>query len=165
MKALKIISISFIVLAILYYGLILYAFSPQKGGKYYFPEKYGGWVCVSYEAEGMPPLEIQDEFLIYKIPESGILKTSSEPRLSPTYNEYYYYTEKGVREAEEIGFGGGFTSQMEGEKMFTSYFWISSGDVQEDYEKYVKDRPRVDENGGFIDPVCGRWKEDENETI
>ncbi len=158
MKTFKIILISFIILAILYFGLLFYAHSPQKGGRYYFPEKYAGWVCVSYEVEGKPPLDIQDDFLILKIPENGILKTSSNPRLSPLYDEYYYYTEEGAREAEEIEFGGGFTRQTEGEKAFTSYFWISSGDVQEDYEKYVKDRPVMDENG-VIDPVCGQWGE------
>jgi len=151
MNKIKTILILLVVLALSYVGLLIYAHTPGKGDRYFLPEKYAGWICVSYDVINMPPLDIQDGFLIHKIPENGILKTSSRPRLSPSYDEYYYYTKEETRKAEELEHGGGYTVQIEGQKAFTSYFWISSGDAQKDYEKYVKD-------GDVSLSKCGPWE-------
>ncbi len=133
-------------------GFIVYAFTPPKGDRYYLPEKYAGWICVSYNVEGAPLLAIEDGFLVHKIPSNGILKTSSGPRLSPKADEFLYYTEDITRNANELKHGGGFSSQNKGQKEFNFYFWVSNGDVDADYEKYVKGR---DVNS---EPKCGPWK-------
>ncbi len=152
MNKIKTISILFAVLILFYIGFLTYVHSPEKGGRYFFPEKYAGWVCISYNVKDMPPLDIQDGFLVHKIPQNGILKTSSNPRLSPSYDEYYYYTKGGTREAKELEHGGGFTVQMEDQKEFTSYFWIHSSYAYKDYEKYVK------EMDVYSNPPCGQWE-------
>lgn len=157
-KTFKTIAISLFISTVACYALLVYVHTPGKGGRFYIPEKYSGWICVSYEVDNMPPLNEEDGFLIYKIPQNGVLKTSSKPRLSPSYDEYYYCTKEGTRKAEELEMGGGYTVQTDGQKEFISYFWISSSDANKDYEKYVKDRPVMDENG-FIHPVCGQWEE------
>lgn len=154
----KIILISFVVLFVSYMGFLAYAHSPIKGNKYLLPENYSGWICVTYNDDGFPLLKEEDGFLIAKIQKNGILKTSSKMRTSPVYDEYYYYAKDDIRKAEELKIGGGHTSQMDSEKSITNYFWVSSGNIEEDYEKYVKDRPKMDKNG-FINPVCGQWKE------
>ena len=102
-------------------------FFPPKGGKYYFPEFYRGWMCISYNVEGAPPLHVEDGYLVHKIPGNGLLVTSSAPRLiAPKHDEYYYYSDKGVREAEELQQGGGYTKQrkagLELEKEIRLYF-------------------------------------------
>jgi hypothetical protein len=49
--------------------------------------------------------------------------------------------------------GGGYTVRKEGEKEFTSYFWISTKEkIDEDYQQYVKD------SDVLKDPICGQWK-------
>lgn len=156
----KIIFISFVVLVVSYVGLIYYTWHPEKGIRYLFPEKYRGWICVTYNVKDAPPLEKQDGFLLLKIPKTGIVKTSSAPNTYskegyyvPTYDEYYYYSDKGVREASELAMGGGFTTQNEGSDKITSYFWVSTkGNSEKDHEKYVKGRDVLQ------DPPCGEWK-------
>lgn len=159
-KLFKTIFASLAVFAILYMGLMVYAFQPIKGNKYFIPEKYSGWICVTYSDEGFPALEEENGFLVVKIPNNGILHTSSKMRTSPVHDEYYYYLNDDIRKAEELRLGGGYTSRVVGEKSIISYFWVSSGNIEEDYEKYVKDRPTMNENGP-INPICGPWKEGE----
>jgi len=128
-------------------------FLSQKGGKYYFPENYSGWVCEVYNVEGAPPLTNDDGFQVLKIPKNGIIKTSSNPRTSPKYDEYFYYDGNNIREAKELKLGGGFSYQKANEKELKFFFWVSSGDIDSDYEKYVKDK-----NESIV-PVCGPWSE------
>ena len=163
-KLFKTIFILLVVFVVSYMGLIWYAYHPVKGTKYLFPEKYRGWICVTYNADGFSPLSKDDGFLFVKIPKSGILKTSSVPNnytkegyYVPTYNEEYYYADKGRREAKELAVGGGFTVHKEGNDEWTSYFWISTkGNSKSDYAQYIKDVPKMDDNG-TIEPVCGKW--------
>lgn len=152
MKILKIILISAAVIYAAYLGLIFYADTHRlKGARYYFPEKYAGWVCVSFNVDGAPPLPIEDGFQVIKIPANGILKTSSALRPSPTADEDFYYDEKGIRKAKGLQHGGGGTVQKKDEKIITFNFWISSGTLESDYEKYVKNR-----DSSIIE--CGPWK-------
>lgn len=149
-----------LVLVIAYMGFMYYAFHPREGKKYFFPEKYRGWVCITYEKKGAVPLDIEEDALILKIPPDGKIETSSRSTIVdakgyyvPTYSENYYYSEKGTREAEELAMGGGFTVQNEGSDEFTSYFWISTKEnLEYDYEKYVKNRDVLK------NPLCGKWE-------
>jgi hypothetical protein len=159
-KLFKIIFISLIVIITSYIALIIYVWYPEKGIRYLFPEKYKGWICVTYNVIGSSPLEKQDGFSLLKIPNNGVIKTSStlnnyskEGYYISTYDEYYYYSEQGIREAKELVFGGGFTSQNKGSTAITSYFWISTeGNLDNDYNKYIKDRDVLKA------PPCGEWK-------
>ena len=163
-KLFKTIFTTLIIVVVFYMGLMYYAFHPREGKKYLFPEEYRGWVCITYEKEGAPPLKIEGNALILKVPKSGLIETSSRSTIVPaegyyvpTYSEYYYYSEKGIREAKELARGGGFTVQKEGSKEFTSYFWISTkGNLEKDYQKYVKDRDVLE------DPLCGEWVKGKN---
>jgi hypothetical protein len=152
MKKFKIILISSLILVAGIIGFLVHALTPPKGDRYYLPEKYAGWICVSYNVEDAPPLVVEDGFLVHNIPANGILKTSSSPRLSPKADEYFYYTEKGIRAAKEMKHGGGYSIQKKGQRELSFFFWVSSEDVDADYERYVKDK---DVNS---DPECGPWK-------
>jgi len=153
MKKFKIILISSLTLVAAAIGFIVYSLTPPKGNRYYLPEKYAGWICVSYNVEDAPPLVLEDGFLVHKIPPNGILKTSSDPRLSPKADEYFYYTEKGIRTAKELKLGGGYSKQKIGQRELNFFFWVSSDGLDTDYDRYVKDK---DVNS---DPECGPWKE------
>ncbi|MBW2646224.1 MAG: hypothetical protein JRE23_08615 [Deltaproteobacteria bacterium] len=133
-------------------------FYPPKGDRYYFPELYRGWVCVHYNIEGAPQLPIEDGYLVHKIPENGLLVTSSAPRLAePQRSEDYYYSNKGVRKAKELQHGGGYTKQQKVglKEEIKLYFWISCcGHVKSDYDNYIKNHTDIDS-----DPKCGRWNQ------
>ncbi len=129
---------------------------PPKGDRYYLPELYRGWICVHYNVEGAPELPIEDGFLVHKIPENGLLVTSSAPRLNePSRNENYYYSNKGVREAKELQHGSGHTKQQKIglNEEIKLYFWISCcGQLEADYENHIKNHTDIETN-----PKCGRW--------
>ena len=133
-------------------------FYPPKGDRYYFPELYRGWVCVHYNVEDAPQLPIEDGYLVHKIPENGLLVTSSAPRqVAPQRSEDYYYSNKGVRKAKELQHGGGYTKQQKTglNEEIKLYFWISCcGHVESDYNNYIKNHTDVD-----TDPKCGRWNQ------
>jgi hypothetical protein len=142
-------------------GIIVYIsacalFYPPKTDRYYFPELYRGWVCVQYNVKNAPPLPVEDGYLIHKIPENGLLITSSAPRMvEPHRAEYYYYSTHGVRKAKELQHGGGYAKQQKigSEEEIKLYFWISCcGHIESDYDIHVKNQIDTD-----TDPVCGRW--------
>lgn len=152
MRIIKTIIIAIAVILAAYLGVIFYADTHRpKGERYYLPEKYAGWVCVSFNVDGAPPLPIEDGFLVVKLPPNGILKTSSEPRFSPKHDQFFYYNVSGIREAKELQHGGGGTVQKVGDKVITFHFWLSSGDLKADYEQFVKNR-----DGSAIE--CGPWQ-------
>jgi hypothetical protein len=120
------------------FGLLLFLFRPPKGYIYYFPENYAGWICVEHGASGFAPLPEQDGYLIVKVPLSGILRTSSPLRTSPTRDQYYYYDGIKIKDAKGLEFGGGGTFQNRvGETQIMSKFWISNN-VKRDYDLYIK---------------------------
>lgn len=97
--------------------------------------------------------------MIIKIPKDGIVKTSSstgtyskEGYYISKYDEYYYYLNTHTRKAKQLKMGGGYTVQKEGSNTITHYFWVSSGNTEEDYLKYVKNRDVLQE------PICGTWE-------
>jgi len=118
-------------------GLLFFLLRPPKGYIYYFPENYAGWICVEYGADGFAPLTEQDGYLIVKVPSSGILKTSSPLRTSPTRDKYYYYNGIQIKDAKELQLGGGGTIQRTGETQITSKFWISNN-AKRDYDLFVR---------------------------
>jgi hypothetical protein len=152
MKKNKIILLSVLIISVVALALLFDLITHPKGDRYYLPELYGGWVCVHYNVTGAPPLKIEDGYLVHKVPPSGVITTSSEPRLSPKRDDYYYYAAEGVRPAKGLQLGGGYSKGREGETKFSFYFWVSSGNKEFDYENYVKNRD-LDS-----DPECGPWK-------
>lgn len=124
---------------------------PPKGYRYYLPEGYSGWICVSYQVAGAPPLPLEEGFLAHTIPPGGVLRTSSAPRFSPKIDAYFYYNASGTRKADELRIGGGYSEQKKGGQVITNYFWVSSGDLAADYERFVKGR----DTGQT--PPCGPW--------
>ena len=64
---------------------------------------------------------------------------------------------EGIRKAEELGLGGGYSSGHKGKKEITSYFWIGIKDILDnDYKKYVK------KENVLSTPSCGLWRKDKN---
>jgi len=161
-KTLKLIVSLFVIFAIASIGFLWYVFQPEEGKKYLFPEGYRGWVCITYDKPGTPALKIEGDALVLKVPKNGVIETSSRSTIVDakgthvfTYSKYYYYSEKGRREAPEIAMGGGFNQMGADTDLYTSYFWISTKEnIKSDYEKYVKDMNTL---GILADPVCGSW--------
>jgi hypothetical protein len=65
--------------------------------RYLLPEGYIGWVRVEYNIDLALPSPIEDGHCVLKIPECGILATSSELEYSRVADDYYYYSDRGRR--------------------------------------------------------------------
>jgi Family of unknown function (DUF6843) len=75
--------------------------------KYFVPEGLVGWIQVYYEVSDAPPLQVEDGYLILRIPPNGTLQTSSKPEVGWAKDEVHYYTKEGSRILPWSGWGGG----------------------------------------------------------
>jgi hypothetical protein len=66
--------------------------------KYLVPRSYMGWVRIRYKVPGAPALPRQGNLLICRIPNSGVLATSSQPEGGWATDSYAYYSAEGVQE-------------------------------------------------------------------
>lgn len=66
--------------------------------KYLIPYGYVGWVRIRYKVPGAPPLPTQRNLLICRIPNSGLLKTSSRPENGWATDFYVYYSAAGIEQ-------------------------------------------------------------------
>lgn len=89
---------------LLFTGYVIFTKRPPK--HFYIPEGYEGWVTVKYESEGAAPIPEEDGTLIFRIPENGILETSSEFEDGWARDEFFWVSADGKsnlipREVEE----------------------------------------------------------------
>ncbi len=81
---------------LLFAGYVFFTKRPSK--HFYVPEGIEGWVTVKYESEGAPPLPVEDGTFIFRIPESGILETSSEFEDGWARDEFFWVKKDGTEE-------------------------------------------------------------------
>ena len=123
------------VLALFFIG-VMYRFVVNQEGvdqTYLLPSEFEGCVVINYNVKGALPLKIENNEIIYKVPKSGIIDTSSpsdfgwvNEKHSGAYQlSAFYVDEKGeiIEELpqEKIRFGANGSSQEEGkpEKHFS----------------------------------------------
>lgn len=59
-------------------AIILFKMSERLTHIYLLPKDYSGWVEVIYEQPGYPALQQKDNKIVYEVPPSGSIKTSSK---------------------------------------------------------------------------------------
>lgn len=134
------------VIIILVAGLgYLFADSSKPGvdQTYLLPMGFEGCVLVNYKMEGAPPLKIEDNEIVYQVPDDGIIYTSSpadfgwvsKEHSGPHQTRAFYVDEAGnaVQELplEKIRFGANGSMQEDGklEKTY-SYQLFGSEEVE-----------------------------------
>jgi hypothetical protein len=134
---------------------------------YLFPEGYIGWVRVDYNIQGAPELPIQNGRQVYRLPPSGLLRTSSKLEYSRGRDvEYFYYSNDSRRPLRETDSGkggmiwvGGSNPLEENPKESYQYIFVGPEEV---YEKHHDREFRLNENGVFVkndDPKVGPIRE------
>ena len=91
-----VITVALIVAATGYPLLTIVRKSPRKKllpTRYLLPEGYIGWVRIEYNIDQALPLPIEDAHCLLRIPECGILATSTELDYSRAADDYYYYSD------------------------------------------------------------------------
>ena len=75
---------------------------------YLIPDRYIGWVVVSYHEPTAPPVPIAKGEIVYKFPADGILRTSSTLEDGWATDQFFYYSGDGsLRRLGDTGWGGG----------------------------------------------------------
>ncbi len=74
-----------------------------RSWRFLIPEGYTGWVHVEFEIPGAPALPAEDGQIVLKIPPSGTLKTSSPEQYGWARDNYFYYSNNGVRPISDSG--------------------------------------------------------------
>ncbi len=80
-----------------------------KRNRYLIPEKFTGTVYVYYKVPGAEPLKMEDGYRLIIVPDSGIVKTSSEPIGGKLHDEHWLYSSNGKRRRmppDKMGGGG-----------------------------------------------------------
>jgi len=77
--------------------------STRRSSSFLIPEGYVGWVRVEFESSGAAPVPVEDGEYIFRIPPSGLLKTSSAEQYGWAKDHYYYESKGGVRMLSDTG--------------------------------------------------------------
>ncbi|KQC06500.1 MAG: hypothetical protein APR54_07150 [Candidatus Cloacimonas sp. SDB] len=63
-----------------------------KRDRFLIPDKFVGMVSVYYEVQGAEPLKMEDGYRLVVVPNSGIVRTSSEAIGGKLHDEYWLYS-------------------------------------------------------------------------
>lgn len=99
---------------------------------YLVPENFAGEVEITFNQTDSPPLAKEKNSMVYTVPESGKLKTSSSLESGPI--EVYYVDNQGQRKKVSQERLHGVASTHGGDRDTISKFYIGT---KEQYENYV----------------------------
>jgi hypothetical protein len=132
--------------------------------RYLIPDGYVGWVRVDFGVEGTSEIARSDSFYVFRIPKSGLLRTSSKLNYGVASDEYYYYAGDTLRRLPitQSGAGGmiwsgfnGSSTQGPNEHVY-EYFFVGT---EQQFEALGK---RDLSPGGR--PQVGNQMDKDNET-
>ena len=81
--------------------------SERIPSRYQIPDGYVGWVVIQYDIAGTPAVPVSNKQLVFVIPQSGLLKTSSSQQFGEAHDQYLYCGSSGCRELADTGWGKG----------------------------------------------------------
>jgi hypothetical protein len=104
--------------------------------RFLIPEGYVGWVRVDFNIKDAPPLPVEGDYLVFKIPPSGYLRTPAKYACGLP-QDYYYYSGDSRRQIDmkQMIRWNGFVSGEEPDydKEITDYFFVGT---EAEFEKY-----------------------------
>lgn len=130
-------------LSILFIGIVHMGWCQQSGRqphRYLIPTGYVGWVRVNFNIKDSQPLQSENGHLVFKIPRTGFLNTSSTSQIGWAIDEYFLYDNDTLEKVSDPRkyIWGAFTGKEEiPGKEPSSYEIFFVGD-EEAYQKYGK---------------------------
>jgi Family of unknown function (DUF6843) len=91
----------------------------RLGDEVLFPEGHEGWFLVEYEVPGEPPLTLSHSKYVIRLPQSGIVKTSSHRQVGYGVDRYYF---EGPNTRQEIPVDSGSCSATDLCVLQTKYY-------------------------------------------
>jgi hypothetical protein len=89
--------------------------STHRSSRFLIPEGYTGWIRIEFEVQGAPPLPIENDQYVLKIPANGMLRTSSPEQYGWANDHYYYYSAETVRAIPDSGQSAMIWGKINGE--------------------------------------------------
>ncbi|MBW8200532.1 DUF6843 domain-containing protein [Flagellimonas abyssi] len=101
------------------------------------PEGYEGAVVIIYNQEDGAPKEYEENARVYRIPETGVLRTQFEPNYGVQNHQFFYVGSNGERSKIQFVMTNieGFASENKGNDKIFAYLEQTIGEV----EKYNPD--------------------------
>ena len=105
--------------------------SGRHPSRFLIPEGYVGWVRVEFEVSGAPPVPLEGGEYQFKLPASGVLRTSSTEEFGWAKDRYFYYSGKETRPLPDSGAEGtrfiwgninGEGSGVQGKRKYEEFF-------------------------------------------
>ena len=126
-----------VLLAIAGVLLALLSYQPKRN-RYLIPEGYAGWLCVTFEVLGAPPLLIEDGFTVVRFPADGRAVTSTALQGGEMRDEFYFYfSDRRMPFDAAKNLGGGYTVSGPPNLPGLMYkFWVSPN-ATVDYPRFV----------------------------
>ena len=97
--------------------------------RFLIPEGYVGWIRVDFNIKDAPPLPAEGDYLVFKIPPSGYLRTPAK-YMCGWPQDYYYYSLDSRRQlnTQQMIRWNGFASGAEPDvnKEITDYIFIGT---------------------------------------
>ncbi len=88
----------------------------HRTARFLIPEGYTGWIRVEFEVQGAPPLLMEENHYVFKIPPDGALRTSSPEQYGWARDQYYYYSAQGMRPLTDSEATGLIWGKINGEQ-------------------------------------------------
>lgn len=101
----KYFTITFLILTLSGFALL----HNPKRDRFLIPEKFTGTVYVYFQVPGAPALKMEDGYRLIIVPDSGIVKTSSELIPGKLHDEYWLYSGEKRIPMSPYKIGGGAT--------------------------------------------------------
>jgi hypothetical protein len=114
--------------------------------RFLIPEGYIGWIRVDFNIKDAPPLPAEGDYLVFKIPPSGYLRTPAK-YMCGFPQDYYYYSENSRRQLDTKqmirwnGFASGAEPDFNNE--IADYIFIGTEAEFEIYRHSTYDNQRV----------------------
>lgn len=132
----KVAGVVTILLVALLIGLATWSHAGQENAasrpaRYLIPEGYVGWVRIEFEVPGAPTVPMEDGEYLFKVPPTGVLKTSLTLQKGGPEVRYYYYSEERRQQLSDRsqdrnrlvwGRISGAVSGLSGEKSYEEFF-------------------------------------------
>lgn len=103
----------------------------RRPSRFLIPDGYVGWVKVEFEVSGAPPLPLEGGEYQFRVPASGVLRTSSMEEFGWAKDHYLYYSDRETRPLPDSGTEGdrliwgninGEGSGVQGKKKYEEFF-------------------------------------------
>jgi hypothetical protein len=140
-----IVTVGFLLMAI-GGGYLVYSVSSSRDlneHRYLIPEGFTGLIQVEFGISSASPLPRSGKTFLYRVPESGVLQTSTESaKVKPGPAEFYYADERGQRRQiglfEEFihGLGTGTDPDASGKDRTVVRYFVGTAEQFADYQTH-----------------------------